>query len=68
MSKAGKKTLHGRRKCIAIDVDGTLLAKGKLNQPLADWILEKKQSGVETILWSARGREHARTFAESHGI
>lgn len=52
------------RKCIAIDIDGTLLIDGKLNDRLAEWIKEKHKAGYETILWSARGRSHALKVAQ----
>ena len=56
------------RKCIAIDVDGTLLISGKLNEKLAAWITEKHQAGFETILWSARGRDHALKVAQHFNL
>lgn len=51
-------------KVIAVDIDGTLLIGGQLNQSLVDWCQEKKQSGFRMILWSSRGLEYAQRFAE----
>lgn len=56
-------------KCIAIDVDETLITRlGKLDEPLAEWVRKKHDEGYETILWSARGRKHAQAAADRHGI
>ena len=56
------------QRCIAIDVDGTLLIRGRLNQPLIEWVKQKKEEGFETILWSARGKDHAAKVANHFGI
>lgn len=55
-------------RCIAIDVDGTLLIDGKLNEPLAEWAALKKQEGFDVVLWSAQGRAHAVNVAVEFGI
>ena len=44
---------------IAVDVDGTLFAGGKINERLVAWLAEKKSQGFVLILWSARGAEYA---------
>lgn len=51
-------------KVIAVDIDGTLLVNGQINQPLVVWCKEKKQSGFRLMLWSSRGLEYARRFAD----
>ena len=55
-------------KCIAVDVDGTLLVQGKLNTRLAAIAKQKKMEGFEVILWSARGKKHAEHVAQSLGV
>jgi hydroxymethylpyrimidine pyrophosphatase-like HAD family hydrolase len=55
-------------KCVAIDVDGTLLIDGKLNRRLASWAARKKANGYEVLLWSAQGRRHAKKVAQQFGI
>lgn len=54
--------------CIAIDVDGTLLVLGKLNERLAAIAKQKKLEGFEVILWSARGKKHAEHVASVFGV
>jgi hydroxymethylpyrimidine pyrophosphatase-like HAD family hydrolase len=56
------------RRCAAVDVDGTLLINGELNQDLREWIEDKKEKRIELILWSARGRDYALRFAEKFEI
>ena len=63
-----EKHKYPPQKCIAIDVDGTLLINGKLNQKLADGVLRRKKEGFETILWSARGKDHAFKVADHFNI
>lgn len=66
--RAGKSP-YPPPKCIAIDVDGTLIdAKGQLNRPLVEWARMKKAQGFEVILWTARGRQHAEQTAKQHRI
>lgn len=55
-------------KCIAIDVDGTLVKGGKLNSRLVKLAVEKKEEGFDVILWSARGREHAERAVAEFGL
>lgn len=55
---------HPFTKCVAIDVDNTLVINGKLNASVVDYIRERKTAGFEIILWSARGREHAEKTAD----
>jgi len=56
------------RKIIAVDIDSTLLTKGKLNQDLVSWVAEKRKDGFDVMLWSAQGRKYAETVADNHGI
>ena len=62
------RSKHPPTKCVAIDVDGTLLINGKLNRRLASWAAMKKASGYEVILWSAQGKGHAETIAKRYRI
>lgn len=55
-------------RCIAIDVDGTLIRNGRLNRKLADWAKDKKEEGFDVILWTARGRAHAERVAVEHEL
>jgi hydroxymethylpyrimidine pyrophosphatase-like HAD family hydrolase len=48
---------------IAVDVDGTIHQSGVVNRRLLDWLVVKKSSGYELMLWSARGTDHARKLA-----
>ena len=52
-------------KCIAIDVDGTLLINGQINHALANWAKAKHAAGFEIIVWSARGTLHAQRAAHA---
>jgi len=56
------------RNVIAIDVDGTLIIRSRLNTELADWARAMKLDGFEVTLWSAQGREYAREIAERFEI
>lgn len=53
---------------IAVDVDGTLIEFGQLNQSVVDWCVKKRGEGFSLTLWSARGEMHARTAAALHGV
>ncbi len=59
---------YTRPKLIAVDVDGTLIQRGELNEPLVKWIREAKADGFTVYLWSMRGSEYAKQVAESHGV
>lgn len=56
------------RRTIAIDVDGTLLAHGRINAAIVARIREWIAGGVEVYVWSARGRDHARQAVEAAGL
>ncbi len=51
-------------KVIAIDVDGTLITKGVVNDDLVAWCIDRKNEGFCMILWSARGEKHAKNAAK----
>lgn len=55
------------RRCIAVDVDGTLHIGGQPNVALIAWCRVRKQDGYSLILWSAQGEEHARSVATAFG-
>lgn len=65
---AKRRNKYPTTKCIAIDVDGTLVQDGKLSQAVANLAKTKKADGFEVILWSARGRRYAETVAAIAGI
>lgn len=56
------------QKVIAVDVDGTLQCRGEANEELIEWCKEKKREGFKLMLWSARGEDHARKYAELFNI
>jgi len=67
-AKVTKRQKYPPARCIGIDVDGTLVRKGRLDRRLADWAKEKKEEGFEVILWTARGRDHALRTAKKFEI
>jgi hydroxymethylpyrimidine pyrophosphatase-like HAD family hydrolase len=52
-------------KVIAIDVDGTLIINGVVNDDLVAWCKARKNDGFCMILWSARGEKHAKNAAKT---
>lgn len=48
---------------VYIDVDGTLLIDGQINEPLVDWLREAHRAGYQLVLWSSAGEDHARQTA-----
>jgi hypothetical protein len=48
---------------IFVDVDGTLVIGGELNQPVADFCRVHCEMGYTLVLWSARGEDYARDAA-----
>ena len=64
-----RRQKHPPAKCLAIDVDGTLIdSRMSLNAKVADLAKAKRGEGWDVILWSARGRRYAQAVAEKHGI
>ena len=59
---------YPQRKCIAIDIDDTLIGKGKLNKVVYDLAKQRLAEGWEVVLWSARGKDYAQEIATKHGI
>lgn len=59
---------HAFTKCVAIDVDGTLIVNGKVNGDVVAYAQSCKDLGFEVILWSAKGKEHAAKAAKDAGI
>ena len=57
-----------RQKCIAVDVDDTLIIGGKVNTDLVAWCKEQQAKGFFMILWSARGVNNAKLAAKRSGI
>lgn len=55
-------------KVIAVDVDGTLLRRGRVNDSVVAWCVRKKAEGYSLMLWSARGEAHARQAAGLFGL
>jgi len=63
-----KAPKYPRNRCVCIDVDDTLLIKGRLNEGLAEWAKEQKERGAEVVLWSAAGVDHARDVADRFNV
>lgn len=59
---------HRRRNDIYVDVDGTLVKHGKLNDKLVKWCEMMKADGFRLYLWSARGEDYARETAQEFGV
>ena len=60
-------TLFPPSRVIAVDVDGTLIQQGIMNQELLDWIRRQKSRGYLVMLWSARGAEYSQAAAKASG-
>lgn len=52
-----------KTKSIFVDIDGTLISRGKLNHIIIEYCRHKKAEGFDIVLWSARGREYAEDIA-----
>ncbi len=52
---------------IFIDVDGTLIRKGKPNKQVIEWCARKKKAGFILVLWSMAGQQHANEAAWKTG-
>lgn len=57
-----------RQRAIAVDVDGTLVRGGNLNEPLVAWLTERKAEGFALTLWSAGGKDHALAVARAFHV
>jgi len=55
-------------RCVAVDVDGTLLIGSRPNARLIEWCWQKKNEGFRLMLWSARGKDHAINAARLCGV
>lgn len=63
-----KQQKYSLAKVVAVDVDGTLLIDGEINQKLAEWCNERKKEGFCLMLWSARGKDHADNICRKAGL
>ncbi len=55
-------------RCIAIDVDDTLIRKGQPNYDMVSMIRDRVADGWDIIVWSMRGRVYAQSAATVCGI
>jgi hypothetical protein len=55
-------------KCLAVDVDGTLITSQGVNPTLVEEIRERHADGFDVVVWSMRGRAYAERAAEAAGI
>jgi hypothetical protein len=53
---------------VAVDIDETLIVKGRVSAKAVRWAEKKRAEGKFVILWSARGSRYAREVAEKHGV
>lgn len=63
-----KVAKYERQPVVYVDVDGTLLLDGEINRELVDWCRLQHANGMELVLWSMAGRQHALQVAERAGI
>lgn len=57
-----------RPRCLAVDVDDTLLVKGQPNPVVVNLLRKRIDDGWELLLWSMQGREHAQQAAQLAGL
>lgn len=55
-------------RCLAVDVDHTLLVNGQPHPPVVNLLRERVGDGWELLIWSMRGREHAERVARLTGL
>lgn len=63
-----RATRYRPPKIIAVDVDGTLVIKGRGNTKLIQWLKAQHAAGYVLILWSMRGERYAEMVANELGI
>ena len=62
------KYIMNPQKTIYVDVDGTMHKNKVLNTKLIAKLESFKSQGADLILWSARGENYAKSFAEKTGV
>lgn len=55
-------------KCIAVDVDGTLIDGRHVNARLVESLKAKASDGYDIVIWSMRGRAYAQAAADHVGL
>ena len=55
-------------RCLAVDVDHTLLVNGQPHPAVVNLLRERVGDGWELLIWSMRGREHAERAARLAGL
>lgn len=67
---AGWDAFEGRPEpgLVAVDVDGTLIQDGEVNERLVEWIREQVAAGLEVMIWSARGKAAAEDARARAGL
>ena len=53
---------------LAVDVDGTLFVKGRVNRLVVDFVMSQKTAGFEIIIWSSRGTDYAKRATAAAGL
>ena len=59
---------YPKPRVIYVDVDGTLLVKGKIVDPVVKWVRKQKAKGFELVVWSSRGKGHAERTVKAAGL
>ena len=55
-------------KCMAVDVDGTLIVGGEVNAEIVESMRRHHAAGWELVIWSMRGRANAERAAADAGL
>ena len=55
-------------RCMAVDVDGTLIINGRVNQAMVESVNKALADGYQIIVWSMRGRAYAEAAAARVGL
>jgi len=55
-------------KAVYVDVDGTLIDRGRLNARLVEQLVIQRSTGWFIALWSSRGLAYAQAAAKDHNI
>ncbi len=59
---------YPKTRAIFVDVDGTLISHGRLNEAVVDYCQKVLRMDYDVVLWSARGRRYAEAVAKKHGL
>ena len=63
-----KRRSYAPAMTIAVDVDGTLIDHGILNEMLIEYLMYCKGLDYRLMLWSSRGKEYALGIVDQYGL